>query len=87
MPVATAQAFWQLAQNELRTRLSRRQFIAHFGYPSGVVAEVWERLQPSPEGSSERHLLWMLAFLKMYKVEEAAASRFGVTEKTWRKWV
>ena len=41
----------------------------------------------STEGSSERHLLWMLAFLKMYEVEEAAASRFGVTEKTWRKWV
>ena len=87
MPIISADAFWRLAQQEIRATLSLCQFKAHFGAPPEVVAEVWDRIQPPPEGSWAGHLLWMFAFVKMYETENTAASRFGTTKKTWHKWV
>ena len=86
MPVCTPEAVLQVACNELRSRITLRIFRAHFGAAPEVVASIWNRIEP-PEGSTLKHLLWAFAFLKLYETEDAAATRFSTTPKTWRKWV
>ena len=80
-------AFWRLAKSELGVKLCLWLFTAHFGAGPKLVLEVWHRIQPKPEGASGKHLLWAMAFLKMYETEDTAATRFKTTPKTWRKWV
>ena len=84
MVLVTADAFWRLAENELLATLTDRSFRAHFGASPALVAELWDRIQPPPDGSAPVHLLWTMAFLKMYETEETRASRFGTSAKTWR---
>ena len=88
MVLVTAEGFWKLAEDAVRARLHRRSFIAHFGSRAELIAEIWARIQPHlPDGAIPVHLLWMFSFLKIYKVEDTAATRFNTTPKTWRKWV
>jgi hypothetical protein len=72
-----------------------RRFLALFGASPIVVAELWERIEPSINGDEVRfhcakrkHLLWALVFLKVYGVNEYAnCAIVGWPDvKTFRVW-
>jgi hypothetical protein len=67
-----------------------RCFNAIFGCSPKVTARLWNGLveqRKVPSGGKVMHLLWTLAFLKLYDTESVYCTMFGVTEKTFRKWV
>jgi hypothetical protein len=85
-----------VASDELRlsSRLTKhgfnRKFRSFFGLGPRVTATVWNTLvlqDKLPPGGLVKHLLWCLAFLKLYATEAIYSSMFSVTEKTFRKWV
>ena len=70
--------------------LSHRQFISFFGITPTVVASIWRKICREglrPNGGTQIHLLWSLAFLKMYGTEPQMAMLFHTTRKTFREWV
>lgn len=65
------------------------KFRACFGAPSGVVADMWNRIEPTIDesGAHPKHLLWALVFLKVYSTEEIHCSIVGwPSTRTFRKW-
>ena len=59
-------------------------------FPVFVCAYIWAKLnheQLLPRGAKPHHLLWSLAFLKVYGTEGQMAALFGLTRKTYRQWV
>ena len=98
--VLHADDFELYASDILRRDLSRcspslrdHRFRSLFGVSSRVCAVLWEYLRrhgsfQRKKGSSPKHLLWALLFLKLYGNEETHASLVGgVDRKTYRKWV
>jgi hypothetical protein len=71
------------------TRMSRERFASFFGCSPTVAAHVWNRIQVKLLHATftAKHLLWTLAFLKLYNSEAVLASMCRCTEKTLRKWV
>ena len=73
--------------------LRDHSFRSLFGVSSQVCAVLWYYLYRygtvhSKRGSSPRHLLWTLMFLKIYGNEETLASLAGGVDcKTYRKWI
>jgi hypothetical protein len=71
-------------------QLLDRRFRSAFGAGIVVVVKLWNLLVDQnllPAKPHVRHILWMLAFLKSYLPEEEYRRQYGVTEKTYRKWV
>ena len=65
-----------------------RAFRSYFGMSPLLCVHVWDELDSSlPKGASPRHLLWSLAFLKIYATEDVMVSIAKTTRKTFRKWV
>lgn len=56
-----------------------------FGVSLDVILEIDKILLLHSQ--KREHLLWALHFLKNYDTESVACSRWGVTEKTYRKHV
>ena len=86
----------RIAQDEVIHRVSKskrvssERFAAAFGCSPKVAAALWNRLDGKdllPRDALVKHLLWGLAFLKLYNVERAQAPPSGADEKTFRKWV
>ena len=68
--------------------VNRRRFEAIFGIPGGLVALMWSLISAClPKNATYTHLLMGLYFLKKYDSESDSAGRFGVDEKTYRKWI
>jgi hypothetical protein len=67
-----------------------RKFRGFFGVSPKVVARLWNTLyfqKKIPDGGMVIHLLWTMAFLKLYDTESIYLTMFAVTDKTFRKWV
>ena len=65
------------------------RFRSCFGAPSRVVAELWNRIEPTVDepGAHPKHLLWALVFLKVYSTEEVHCAIVGwPSTRTFRKW-
>jgi len=74
----------------MNTRLGQRRFAAHFGCSVDMCMLIWRKLQRAetlPNMALPKHLLWTLAFLKLYGSEMVMAALCGCHEKTLRKWV
>ena len=75
---------------EWNTRDKNRRFIALFGVPSEIVADLWNRISdqaPLADGSQPKHLLWSLVHLKVYGTEEVNCALVGwPSAKTFSKW-
>ena len=69
-------------------RLSDRQFSSLYGVSKTICEKLYKSIQFYGNGVlSTDSLLMTLYFLKVYSTESVAAYTFGVTEKTFRKWV
>ncbi len=69
-------------------RFSHRRFVGTFGTSISVASYLWYLLQDTrPRGSSCKHMLWALMFLKTYDTEHQIHNVLQVDEKTMRKWV
>ena len=65
------------------------RFSSFFGAPSEIVAELWNRTEPTVNepGAEPKHLLWALLFLKLYSTEEVHCCLTGwPSVRTFRKW-
>ena len=78
--------------------VSERVFKAHFRLSPIGCAGVWERLEERVDANysykglqfsacQPSHLLWTLYHAWCYSTEDTAAAFFGVTAKTYRKYV
>ena len=76
---------------ERAPREEERAFCALFGCLCHVAYLLWKQLNAHgllPQGGTMTHLLWTLAFLKVYPSEESLKSLFGGADiKTIRKRV
>jgi hypothetical protein len=76
---------------EMSTATEDRDFRECFGCPAKVAVQSWSLLASNdylPEGSRLEHLLWMLAFMRMYgKKKQITTMCGGVDYKTLMKWV
>jgi hypothetical protein len=92
----TAETFLDLGQ-EITNRRKRvaaktmiSRFRATFGTSPKICALLWGMVESRtvlPNGAKPVHLLWALAFLKLYCAEAVLAALVGgVDEKTFRKW-
>ena len=64
-----------------------RQFRQYFGCGLIVAASLWMKLNKTgklPKNGAIKHLLWALAFLKIYSNEITLTSMAKVDAKTWR---
>ena len=71
--------------------VSARRFATYFGVDAFVCEILWNHVVASAdilniEGYALKHLLWGLAFLKVYGSENFMSSLFRCTPKTFRKW-
>jgi hypothetical protein len=58
-----------------------------FGAPTGVIADLWNRLSNDVEGGAPKHLLWGLLLIKVYSTEEVHCRIVGWPDpQTFRKW-
>ena len=65
------------------------RFRSCFGAPSEVVAEIWNRIEPTIDkpGAHPKHLLWALVFLKVYSTEDIHCSIVGwPSTRTFCTW-
>ena len=98
--VVSKDEFEAIASFILRRDLSKcsrsvcnRRFRSIFGCSSKICSILWEFLAmhgsiTTKKGSSPKHLLWALLFLKLYSTESTHAAMVGgIDEKTYRKWV
>ena len=61
---------------------------AVFGVKPKTCVFIWLQLGGHvPESTKPHHLLWGLAFLKLYEVEDALSTRVRADRKTCRKWI
>ena len=90
-------AFIALAETEaLQIHHYRRlkdqieSFRAHHGCTPKICSMIWNRLVAKkllPKGFKAVHLLWTLAYLKLYCTQKVLASMVDCDDKTLRKWV
>ena len=67
-----------------------RRFRSFFGCSSQVATALWNRARKKkliPVDFSPKHMLWTLAFIKLYESEAVLAAICRCDEKTFRKWV
>jgi hypothetical protein len=67
-----------------------KRFHAYFGCSPKIVAFLWNRSyrkKTIPHGFRPTHMLWTLAFLKLYQGGTVMATLCKCDEKTLRKWV
>jgi len=70
--------------------LTHGQFATIFGCSGVIAASLWRKMDREellPEGARPHHLLWALAFLKVYGTENTMCYLFKTSRKTWREWV
>jgi hypothetical protein len=81
----------KLINRELKsTSVAIERFTGHYGVRPIIAALLWDYLfewTRSKKTCTPKHLLWALHFLTTYDTEITIASRFGVDEKTYRKWL
>ncbi len=80
----------KVMQNHVRRPLSDRRFRALFGMSAKLCSWYWRQLDLRgllPRGFTPVHFLWMVHFLHAYCTEEVNCTRFGCSERTFRKWV
>lgn len=83
-----------------RPPVTERCFKAHFKLSPQGCSDLYNRLTDAVEGTAlsymydvpfedtePRHLLWLLYYFFTYSSEDVAAALFGVTPKTYRKYV
>ena len=59
-----------------------------FGVKPNTCVFIWLNLGGNvPAGTKPEHLLWGLAFYKLYEVEDAFSTRVHADPKTCRKWI
>lgn len=64
-----------------------RRFRSFFGVSPNICSITWKMLRSTaPLGSTPKHLLWCLHFLKQYPSEHSRRSILDADEKTIRKW-
>jgi hypothetical protein len=71
----------------LSVKLER--FTGFYGVRPIVVAVLWDMLFDWTRNTTcmPKHLLWSLHFCKTYDTETVIAAKFGIDEKTYRKWL
>ena len=75
------------ARKLTRSSIDRR-CTAVFGVKPNTCVFIWLNLGGHvPDGTKPEHLLWGLAFLKLYEVEDAFSTRVHTDAKTCRKWI
>lgn len=68
-------------------KISNRRYKSFFGASAKICSIIWKILKDNvPKGSSEKHLLWALFFLKQYQVEHLRRVVLKADESTIRKW-
>lgn len=73
-----------------RRSATNRTFRSFFGCNSGVATFLWNRARRQrllPGDFTPKHMLWTLAFIKLYETEAVLSGICGCDEKTFRKWV
>jgi hypothetical protein len=80
--------------NQQKSEQNTRRFHGMYGSSPRVVSKIWHDLlgnnaEVSRMKATEgiKWLFLALYFLKCYPTEEAVAGRFGMSEKSARKWV
>ena len=90
----TEETFWRLSW-ELRIpgqygrkvpRKDIRLFRSLLGVSPLVCVDIWGTCA-WPHGTSPRHLMWALLFLKVYATEDVLCSMAGCCRATFRKWM
>ena len=79
-----------LLPDDLDSKSEDRAYRSIFGTNWNVVAEIWQLLEKEGGNKNKKpvHLLWALAFLKIYSNEQSLVMMAGgATLKTYRKWV
>lgn len=69
---------------------TNRKFRSFFGCNSGVATYLWNRARRQkvlPGDFTPKHLLWTLAFIKLYDSEIVLSGLCRCDAKTFRKWV
>lgn len=88
-------------RGRLRVAVSERTYKAHFKLTPTACSALYTRLQEATPGNSPaevypsvrfhstepRHLLWALHYVYTNTTEEVGCAFFGVTPKTYRKYV
>jgi len=71
----------------LSVKLER--FTGFYGVRPLVAAVLWDMLFDWTRNTTcmPKHLLWSLHFCKTYDTETVIAAKFGIDEKTYRKWL
>jgi hypothetical protein len=84
--------FERLAEQTVihRSAWRNRRFRSFFGCSSRVATALWNRARKKkllPVDFAPKHMLWTLAFMKLYDSEEVLAAICRCDAKTFRKWV
>ena len=66
-----------------------RTWRSHYGHRPKVIFDAWCLIEEEAKKlkCKPKHFFWALHFMKCYDVEDNLSSKFGVTPKTFRKWV
>ena len=79
-----------ISRNPTTAKESNNRWRAFFGVSPAAAADMWNALDAThrlPAKGRHQHLLWCLAFLKMYDAEIAMLEVLGVGhEQAHRKW-
>ena len=78
-------AFRSKEKNQKSNKQSFDVYTLFFGLSPEQTSALWDMID-LPKGYYPIHILWALAFLKLYWTEVQLASLFGVMEKTlWKR--
>ena len=76
---------WVLLFNTLfRITFSERLFSANFGVSTTICSRLWRVIRRSKISTRPEHLVYFLSFIKSYDTLDNLATKFHVTEKTFR---
>lgn len=76
----------------IETSTDAKRFKSFFGTSANICAMLWDMIDPNstmPKGAEPKHLLWGLAFIKVYATESVLCKMVSPPrpdEKTFRKW-
>ena len=62
-----------------------RNLKAFFGVTFIILENIWEFITPG--NIKPKHLLWSMAYLKLYNTEDVMSNMFKCDQKTFRKYV
>lgn len=79
---------WDMIKRAHHDRGDKEDFKSLFGISPNMAAVVWN-ICDFPPGTTGRHLLWALLFLKVYGTEMTLLTLIGgkVCRTTFRKWI